>query len=113
MKQTFCVDCGGLKTLSAVNVIIDPKDWMKHGMASDIGCICKNDSPEVNTMDKKIEKKLLDIARRNLGFETLESQKSDRLDFREVSCWNVHRALQEAFVSGQQFQNGKGFDFGQ
>lgn len=43
---------------------------------------------------------LLAIARR-LGFGTLETRNSDRLDFREVSVWQVKAALQAAYDAGK------------
>jgi len=43
---------------------------------------------------------LLAIAK-TLGFDTLESQKSDRLDFKEVSVWGVREALEAAFLAGR------------
>ena len=41
-----------------------------------------------------------DIAKKFLGFETIEARHSDQLDFKEVSVWQVHKALEEAFDSG-------------
>jgi hypothetical protein len=40
------------------------------------------------------------IAKRQLGFETLVTRKSDALDFRDVSVWAVKAALEEAFQAG-------------
>ncbi len=42
ITQEFCVFCQGLITLHAGNILIKPENWMKYGMASDIGCICSN-----------------------------------------------------------------------
>lgn len=41
------------------------------------------------------------IARR-LGFDSLETRNSDRLDFREVAVWQVHEALEAAYAAGVQ-----------
>lgn len=41
-----------------------------------------------------------EIAKSVLGLETLESRQSDRLDFKELSVWQVKEALQEAFLAG-------------
>lgn len=43
---------------------------------------------------------LLEIAKKHLFVETLETRKSDRLDFHNVSVWNIKTALEEAFKAG-------------
>lgn len=43
-----------------------------------------------------------EIARRHLRIETLQQQKSDRLDFHEVAVWSIEAALQAAFEAGKQ-----------
>ncbi len=43
---------------------------------------------------------LLKIAQKYLRIETLESRKSDRLDFHDVSVWDVKDALEAAYVAG-------------
>jgi len=43
-----------------------------------------------------------EIALQELGFKTLESQRSDALDFRSVACWQVQRALEVAYAQGYQ-----------
>jgi len=40
------------------------------------------------------------IARQQLGIPTLEIRRSDRLDFHDVSVWNVEAALKAAFDAG-------------
>ncbi len=40
VTQRFCSACGGLKVLRINGKIVPPSQWMAHGMASDIGCIC-------------------------------------------------------------------------
>jgi hypothetical protein len=42
------------------------------------------------------------IAQKHLNVETLEEQKSDVLDFHEVSVWQIREALEAAFAAGQQ-----------
>lgn len=44
---------------------------------------------------------LLDIARRWLFLETLETRNSDRLDFRDQAVWSIKAALQEAYEAGR------------
>ena len=41
------------------------------------------------------------IAERHLGIKTLETRKSDGLDFHDVAVWSVKAALEEAFAAGQ------------
>lgn len=42
------------------------------------------------------------IARETLGLETLETRKSDSLDFHDLAVWQIQKALQAAFAAGQQ-----------
>lgn len=49
-------------------------------------------------MDELIEQ----IARDQLMIETLETRRSDSLDFHEVAVWNVKHALQLAFLAGKE-----------
>lgn len=44
---------------------------------------------------------IMNIAERHFGIKTLETRKSDRLDFYDVAVWNVKDALEEAFAAGQ------------
>lgn len=43
---------------------------------------------------------LQEIARDVLGLETLETRNSDRLDFTELSVWQIRAALEAAYVAG-------------
>jgi hypothetical protein len=47
------------------------------------------------------QKTLEEIARRRLGMDSLETRKSDRLDFHEVAVWNIVAALQDAYEAGK------------
>ena len=40
------------------------------------------------------------IARKHLRIETLETRKSDSLDFHEVAVWSVAAALEAAYQAG-------------
>ena len=40
------------------------------------------------------------IAQKHLGIETLETRRSDRLDFHDVSVWGVKSALVAAYQAG-------------
>lgn len=51
------------------------------------------------------EEFLKEIARKHLGLETLETRKSDSLDFKEVAVWAVKDALNEVFE--EAFQAGR------
>lgn len=42
------------------------------------------------------------IAQKHLGIETLETRKSDRLDFHDLAVWCLEAALKAAFEAGQQ-----------
>jgi hypothetical protein len=42
-----------------------------------------------------------DLAKRHLGIATLETRRSDRLDFHEVAVWAVRDALRAAWEAGR------------
>ncbi len=48
---------------------------------------------------------LQSIARKFLGFTTLETRMSDSLDFQEVSVESVKKALEAAYQLGRQHAN--------
>ena len=51
---------------------------------------------------EKLNALLTAIAQEELLVETLETRKSDNLDFYDVSVWGVKRALERAYEAGQQ-----------
>lgn len=51
---------------------------------------------------EKLNALLTAIAQEELFVETLETRKSDNLDFYDVSVWGVKRALERAYEAGQQ-----------
>ena len=48
----------------------------------------------------KLEQLLTQIAQNKLGIETLETRKSDSLDFHDVAVWSIRDALAAAFAAG-------------
>ncbi len=48
----------------------------------------------------KLEQLLTQIAQSKLGIETLETRKSDSLDFHDVAVWCLRDALEAAFNAG-------------
>ena len=48
----------------------------------------------------KLEQLLTQIAQNKLGIETLETRKSDSLDFHDVAVWCLRDALEAAFNAG-------------
>ena len=48
----------------------------------------------------KLEHLLTQIAQSKLGIETLETRKSDGLDFHDVAVWCLRDALEAAFNAG-------------
>ncbi len=48
----------------------------------------------------KLEQLLTQIAQSTLGIETLETRKSDSLDFHDVAVWCLRDALEAAFNAG-------------
>jgi hypothetical protein len=48
-----------------------------------------------------LNKILTDIAHKNFSnVETLETRKSDSLDFHDVAVWSIKAALEDAFIAG-------------
>lgn len=56
------------------------------------------------TAPRDVRGTVADLARRRLGFETLETRGRDSLDFRECSAESVRGALSEAFDAGRAAQ---------
>lgn len=52
-------------------------------------------------MQTSIER-VLDVARRHMGIETLDSRNSDSLDFHDLSVGTVRTGLCEAYIQGQR-----------
>lgn len=53
-------------------------------------------------MSKQAEKTIERIARDILRIETLETRKSDSLDFHDVAVWSIKEALEAAYRAGQE-----------
>ena len=51
----------------------------------------------------QIETILTLIAQKHLGIETLETRKSDSLDFHDTAVWGIKDALEAAFKAGAAF----------
>jgi len=49
-----------------------------------------------------IDSILTQIAKKHLDIETLETRKSDGLDFHDVSVWCLREALEAAFKAGAE-----------
>lgn len=49
-----------------------------------------------------MDQTLQQIARNELDIDTLETQRSDRLDFHDVAVWRLKAALAAAYQAGQQ-----------
>ncbi|MBO9465481.1 hypothetical protein J7443_09600 [Tropicibacter sp. R15_0] len=47
-----------------------------------------------------MEQLIAEIAEKHLRLETLEEQRSDRLDFKEHAVWNIKAALEAAYAAG-------------
>jgi hypothetical protein len=48
----------------------------------------------------RILEALAPIARHHLSLETLETRKSDSLDFSDQAVWSIRAALREAYLAG-------------
>jgi hypothetical protein len=58
-------------------------------------------------MTKRQRALLAAIAREHLNIETLETRKSDSLDFHDCAVWCIEDALQAAFEAGQAAERKK------
>ena len=47
------------------------------------------------------------IAARELGIETLETRRSDRLDFHDVAVWTLEAALVAAYEAGRTAERAR------
>lgn len=52
-------------------------------------------------MSQQTDQTIARIARDVLRIETLETRKSDSLDFHEVAVWSVKEALEAAYRAGE------------
>ena len=57
--------------------------------------------------DAKREAALAEIARDVLGIETLETRKSDDLDFHDLAVWTIETALKVAYEAGRLAGKGE------
>lgn len=48
-----------------------------------------------------------ELARKLLGFKTLETRNMDSLDFRDCAVWSVREALEQAYDAGRRAAEGK------
>lgn len=51
---------------------------------------------------------LREIASRILDIETLETRRSDGLDFHDIAVWSVKQALEAAYEAGRAAGGGTG-----
>ena len=47
-----------------------------------------------------LEQLLTQIAQQHLDIETLETRRSDRLDFHDLAVWSIKAALEAAYQAG-------------
>ena len=59
----------------------------------------------MTTLNEDFNRLLEKIAKDNIGLETLETRKSDDLDFHDVAVWSIKKALQDAFIAGMTVGN--------
>ena len=50
---------------------------------------------------------LAEVARDVLGIETLETRKSDDLDFHDLAVWRIEKALKTAYEAGRLAGKGE------
>jgi hypothetical protein len=52
-------------------------------------------------METEMEAEIALIAKEALGIETLETRRSDDLDFYDLSVWQIQEALKAAYAAGK------------
>lgn len=52
-----------------------------------------------------VDEMLDEIARNELGVETLKIRNSDSLDFYDISVWSIKKALESAFNAGKSIKD--------
>lgn len=57
-----------------------------------------------NNIERELDRKVTmeEIAGQHLNIETLETRKSDSLDFHDVAVWNIKSALEAAYEAGRR-----------
>ncbi|MFP6559341.1 hypothetical protein WJ542_13640 [Paraburkholderia sp. B3] len=53
-----------------------------------------------STLPAAASQQLAEIAAKFLGLETLETRRSDRLDFHDTAVWCIREALEAAWLAG-------------
>lgn len=61
----------------------------------------------MSPQDKKVQATLEKIAKDHFNVETLETRKSDSLDFYDTAVWCMKSALEEAFKAGYEHASKK------
>ncbi len=62
----------------------------------------KTNRTNPKTTNETMHEALERIAMENLGIETLETRKSDRLDFHDLAVWTMKDALVAAYNAGRK-----------
>ena len=55
-----------------------------------------------DTTTRKRDKQLLAIVKFQIGIETLETRKSDSLDFHDIAVWDLSTMLHKAYSAGYE-----------
>lgn len=61
------------------------------------------------TDSERINRELAEIAKTELGLETLDTRNSDALDFHDLAVWTIKRALVAAYEAGVSASKPSGF----
>jgi len=107
-NHTIAIDDNYLTLKDADGETCDARNFRNLKEAKQIVGIWSRDFPvdaeqakrELQTFEK-LEGLFTSIARRHLFIETLETRKSDSLDFHEVGVGGVRKALMEAYLAGR------------
>ena len=87
------------KTLSAAKERFDLRSRYITSSTSKAGA--QMNIKNMNSSIKKIAGEILDL-------DTLETRKSDSLDFHDMAVWQIRKALEAAYTAGRESVNTKG-----
>lgn len=81
----------------------DARHRLEEALSVETSTLAKRSSTRCNMGDQRrqpLEKIIEGIAREKLGVSTLETRRSDALDFHDVAVWQLRAALEAAYQAG-------------
>ena len=109
MRATRCAGCNNQDLLERDGSEIGGMPGIKYQYCDACGwsrAITKPErrrarAPAIRQTNADADARLAEIARTTLGLETLETRRSDSLDFHDLAVWQIKQALQAAYEAGR------------